>query len=84
MFLFDMNAAMSFANCDISIPGLLGVSAMYILYSNGARTAPWGTSARAGFHSEDFPSIMTLNLRSVRYAARRRKLESGIPVTCSL
>jgi hypothetical protein len=55
MFLFDANSAMAFANCDISIPGHLGISATYILYSNGARTAPWGTSARAGFHSENFP-----------------------------
>jgi hypothetical protein len=35
-----------------------------ILYSNGAKTEPWGTHASIVFHSENCPSILTLNLRS--------------------
>jgi hypothetical protein len=61
------------------------MSATYsILYSNGARTGPYGTPVRVGFHSENFPSILTLNLRPVRYDAKRSRVESGIPAACSL
>jgi hypothetical protein len=84
MFLLDAYAAVSFANCDISIHGHLGISATHTLYSNGARTGPYGTPALIGFQPENFPSILKLNLRPVRYDARRRRVESGIPAACSL
>jgi hypothetical protein len=83
MFLLDVYASVSPTNCDISIPVTLGTSATYILYSNGARAGPYGTSAHTGFQSENVPSILTLNLRPVRHDARRR-VESGIPAACSL
>lgn len=68
--------------CDISVPGILGISAtyMYISYRNGAMAVPWGTPARICFHSENFPSTVTLNLRSVRYDASRTRLESVFPL----
>jgi hypothetical protein len=65
MFLFNANAAVSSANCDIFISGLLGVFATYILYSNDVRTAQWGTPACIVFHSENVHYILTLNLLSI-------------------
>jgi hypothetical protein len=45
ILIFDVKFEVSSANSDISIPGLLGMSAAYILHSNGARTAPYGTAS---------------------------------------
>jgi hypothetical protein len=59
MFLFDVNAAVSSADCDVYVPGLLGMSATW---SDGTRTAPWGMPTRIGFQSVNVPSIATLNL----------------------